>query len=210
MVKVLIADDHTIVREGLKQILAQSVDLSVTGEAANGGELLEKVRTGDWDVVLLDLNMPGRDGLDTLKQLKCERPKLPVLVLSMYPEEQYAVRILKAGASGYLNKRSAPEQLIEAIRRVSSGGKYISAAMAEKLAFELETNFQDALHNSLSDREYQVLCLLASGKTRREVAEELSLSVKSISTYRARILEKLRLKSNAELTHYAIQHGLVD
>ncbi len=208
--KILITDDHTIVREGLKQVLSKAFDAPEFGEASDGNEMLERTRSGNWDVVLLDINMPGRGGVDALKQLKIERPKLPVLVLSMYEENQYAVRMLKAGASGYLIKTSAPEQLIDAVRRVSAGGKYVSPSFAERLLFELETGFEKPLHETLSDREYQVMCLLASGKTRKQISEELSLSVKSISTYRTRILEKMRMKTNAELTHYAIQNGLVE
>jgi two-component system invasion response regulator UvrY len=210
MVKIIIADDHAIVREGLKQILAESQDLRVVAEAANGNELLEKVRASNLDVVLLDLNMPGHSGLDTLKQLKSERPGLSVLVLSMYPEEQYALRVLKAGASGYLTKETAPEQLVGAIRTVSAGRKYISASLAEKLAFEFDTDFEKPLHGKLSDREYQVLFLISSGKSVKEIGAELALSVKSISTYRARVLLKMNMKSNADLIHYAMENQIVD
>jgi two-component system invasion response regulator UvrY len=210
MVKILVADDHAIVREGLKQVLAGTRDMTVAGEAANGNELLEKIRASHWDVVLLDLNMPDRSGLDTLKQLKNERPRLPVLILSMYPEEYYALRVLKAGASGYLTKESAPDCLVAAIRKVSAGGKYISASLAERLAFEFETDFDGPLHRTLSDREYQVLCLIAAGHSIKEIAQRLALSVKSISTYRARILQKMKMKSNAGLIHYAIQNHLLD
>jgi DNA-binding NarL/FixJ family response regulator len=209
MIKILIADDHTIVREGLKQILADTADMVVAGEAANGREVLERVRSEDWDVVLLDLAMPGNDGLDTLKELKLEKPKLPVLVLSIYPEEQYAVRLLKAGASGYLTKESAPEELIAAIRKVSNHGKYVSPSLAEKLAFYLETDRERPIHETLSDREYKVMLLIASGKTVTEISEEIALSVKTVSTYRARALAKLRMKNNSEFTYYALKHGLV-
>jgi DNA-binding NarL/FixJ family response regulator len=210
MINILIADDHAIVRKGLKQILAETSDMVVTGEASNGYEVLEKVRNGHFDVLLLDISMPGRSGLDILKELKAERPKLPVLVLSMYPEEQYAIRVLKAGASGYLTKESAPDELVVAMRKVAQGKKYVSPSLAEKLAFDLEMDTTKPLHEMLSDREYQVLCMIASGKTVGEIAENLSLSAKTISTYRARILDKMNMKNNAELTHYAIQNKLVD
>ncbi|MGE5301199.1 MAG: response regulator [Acidobacteriota bacterium] len=210
MIRILIADDHRIVREGLKQILAETPDMIVVDEASNGQEVLGKVWENDYDVVLLDISMPGRSGLDILKQLKNERPKLAVLVLSMYSEEQYAMRALRAGASGYMTKESAPDELIEAIRKVSTGRKYISPTVAEKLAVSLEANDERPAHENLSDREYQVMCMIASGKTIKTIADELSLSVKTVSTYRTRILEKMRMKNNAELTHYSIQNRLVE
>ncbi|MGE5301179.1 MAG: response regulator [Acidobacteriota bacterium] len=210
MIRILIADDHRIVREGLKQILAETPDMIVVDEASNGQEVLGKVWENDYDVVLLDISMPGRSGLDILKQLKNERPKLAVLVLSMYSEEQYAIRALRAGASGYMTKESAPDELIEAIRKVSTGRKYISPTVAEKLAVSLEANDERPAHENLSDREYQVMCMIASGKTIKTIAGELSLSVKTVSTYRTRILEKMRMKNNAELTHYSIQNRLVE
>ena len=210
MIKILIADDHAIVREGLKQIVSETADITVKGEAINGQEVLELIRANDWDVVLLDIAMPGRGGIDTLKRLKSEKPTLPVLVLSMYPEEQYAVRALKAGASGYLTKESAPEQLIAAIRKVSQGGKYISASLAEKLALRMGTKIEEPLHEKLSDREYQVILMIASGKTVKEIAHELSLSIKTISTNRVRALRKMGMKNNAELTYYVIKQGLID
>lgn len=210
MIKILIADDHAIVRRGLKQILTETADMVVAGEAHNGQELLEKMRSDQWDVVVLDISMPGRGGLDILKQLKSERPKLPVLMLTIHPEDQYAVRVLRAGASGYLTKESAPDHLVEAIRKVARGGKYISPHLAERLAFNLESISERPLHEALSDREFQVLRLIASGKTVKEIGEELSLSVKTISTYRTRILEKMKMKNNAEMTHYAIQQKLVE
>jgi two-component system invasion response regulator UvrY len=209
-IRVLIADDHTIVREGLKQILAETPDMSVVEEASNGQDALDKAIQVDPDVVLLDISMPGRSGLDILKQLKTERPKVAVLVLSMHSEEQYALRALKAGASGYLTKESAPDKLIEAIRVVSHGRKYISFSVAEKLAYNLELGEEKPPHENLSDREYQVMCMIASGKTVKEIADELALSVKTISTYRTRILEKMGLRNNAALTHYAIQNRLVE
>ena len=208
-IRLLIGDDHAVVRKGMKQILAETKDIVVADEAGDGREVLEKVRKNDFDMVLLDISMPGRDGLEVLKELKSLRPKLPVLMLSMYPEEQYAVRSLRSGASGYLTKDSAPDELISAIRKVSSGGKYVSASLAEKLALKLGANVEKPLHEALSDREYQVMCMIASGKTVKEIGEELSLSVKTVSTYRSRILDKMRLKGNAELTRYAIDNKLV-
>ncbi len=210
MIRILIADDHRIVREGLKQILAETPDMIVMDEASNGQEVLGKIWENDFDVVLLDISMPGRSGLDILKQLKSERPRLAVLVLSMYSEEQYAMRALRAGASGYMTKESAPDELIEAIRKVSTGRKYISPTVAEKLAVSLEAKDERPAHENLSDREYQVMCMIASGKTIKSIADELSLSVKTVSTYRTRILEKMRMKNNAELTHYSIQNRLVE
>jgi DNA-binding NarL/FixJ family response regulator len=210
MIKILIADDHPVVRKGLKEIIQAIPDMTVSGEASNEQEVLENVRKIDFDVVLLDISMPGKSGLDVLKELKRGKPELPVLILSIHPEEQYAVRVLKAGASGYLTKDSAPDELITAILKVSRGKKYISASLAEKLAYDLEIGAEKPLHETLSDREYEVMCLIASGKTIKEIAEELYLSVKTISTYRARILEKMNMKSSAELTHYAIKLGLVE
>ena len=209
MIKILIADDHPIVRKGLKQILAETPNIIVAGEANNGAEVLTKVLKNEYDVVLLDISMPGRDGIDTLKELKDLKPNLPVLVLSIHSEDQYAVRVLRAGAYGYLTKESAPEELISAIRTVSLGRKYISPSVAEKLVFNLNNNAPKQPHEKLSDREYQVMDLIASGKTVKEISEDLSLSVKTISTYRARILEKMKMKNIAELIRYAIKNGLV-
>jgi two-component system invasion response regulator UvrY len=209
MIKTIIADDHTIVREGLKQILNETNDVSVSGEAKNGGELLEELRRQKFDVVVLDISMPGINGLDALKQIKIINPNLPVLVLSMHPEEQYAIRVLKAGASGYLTKESASEELLNAIRRIASGRKYVSPSLAEKLAVELDVDREKPLHETLSDREYQVLCMIASGRTVKEIAGELSLSVKTVSTYRSRILDKMHMANNAQLTYYAIENDLV-
>jgi DNA-binding NarL/FixJ family response regulator len=209
MIKILIADDHSIVREGLKQIVAQSPEMAVLGEAVNGQQVLELVQKTDYDLILLDIAMPGRGGIDTLKQLRIVKPAIPVLILSMYPEDQYAVRAIKAGASGYLSKESAPEELIGAIKKVAMGGKYVSAGLAEKLVGHLgpDTDKQD--HTLLSDREYQVMVMIASGKTVKEIGEELSLSVKTISTNRTRALKKMGMKNNAEMTYYAIKMGLV-
>jgi len=210
MIKLIIADDHPIVREGLKQIIADSPHFTVSDEAGNGAELLDKVRKEDFDVIILDLKMPGMDGLDVLKQLKIEKPRIPVIILTVHPEAQYALRILRAGASGYLTKESVSDELITAIKKVYRGGKYISPSLAEKIAFALDTDSEKMLHETLSDREYQVMYMIASGKTVTEIAEELSLSVKTISTYRARILEKMNMKTNAELTRYAFQNSLID
>jgi two-component system invasion response regulator UvrY len=209
VIRILISDDHAIVREGIKQILADTDDLVAAGEATNGHEVIEHVRREDWDTVLLDLAMPGKDGLETLKEIKREKPKLPVLVLSIYPEEQYAVRALKAGASGYLTKESAPEELIAAIRKVSQGGKYISASLAEKLASHLELDSDKPVHDTLSDREYQVMLMIASGKTVKEIADDMCLSVKTVSTYWVRALSKMGMKNNSEFTYYAIKYGLI-
>jgi two-component system invasion response regulator UvrY len=210
MIRILIADDHTIVREGLKQILRLTPDLDVVDEASDGEEVVQKVGNRDYDLVLLDISLPGRSGLDILKQLKCIKPDLPILVLSMHPEEQYAIRSIRAGASGYLTKERASGELIKAIRQIASGRRYITSSLAERMAFQIELDTKKSLHESLSDREYQVLCMIASGKTVKEIAEVLSLSAKTISTHRTRILKKMDLKNNAQLTHYAIKHGLVD
>jgi DNA-binding NarL/FixJ family response regulator len=210
MIKILIADDHAVVREGLKQIISETSDMRVTDEANNGQEVLNKVSEQHYDVVLLDITMPGRSGLDVLKQLKSKKPKLPVLMLSVHPEEQYAVRTLKAGASGYLTKGSATDELISAIRKISTGKKYVSSSLAEKLAFDLDLDHEKPRHEILSDREYQVMSMIASGKTVKEIADELSLSVQTISTYRSRILEKMKMKNNAEIIYYAVKQGLVE
>lgn len=210
MIKVLIADDHPIVRQGLRQILAETADMEVAGEAVNSQEALDQMRVGGWDVLVLDITMPGRSGFDILKELKHEQPDLPVLVLSIHAEEQFAVRALKAGASGYLTKENAPDELVKAIRKVVSGGKYISPRLAETLAFGLDTASERPRHETLSDREFQVMQLMASGKTLIEIAEELSLSAKTVSTYRTRLLEKLNLKTNAELMRYTLDLGLIE
>lgn len=208
MIRILVADDHAVVREGLKQILSAEPDMIIAGQASDGCEALEQARNGDYDLLLLDIAMPMMNGLDVLKQLKSEKADLPILMLSMYPEEQYAIRTLKAGASGYLTKASAPEELVAAIRKVCQGGKYVTASLAEKLATYLYPERERAIHELLSDREYQVVLMIASGKTVSEIAAALSLSVKTISTNRSRALAKMGMKSNAELTHYVISNGL--
>ncbi len=208
-IRILLADDHTMFREGVKQVLVSTDGFEVVGEASNAAQVLEKVRQTKCDVVILDISMPGRDGIDVLKQLKQLNPHLQVLILSMYPEDQYAFRAIKAGASGYLTKNKAAAELIEAIRRVAAGRKYISADVAEQLALEIERDEDKPLHQKLSDREYQVMCLIASGKAVGQIAEELAISVSSVSTMRSRILKKFGMKSNAEITRYAIKHDLV-
>lgn len=209
MIKILIADDHPIVRQGLKQILADTPNMMVGGEATNGQEVLDKVRSEPWDLLILDMAMPGRDGLDILATLKHDQPELPVLVLSMYPEDQLAVRILQAGASGYLNKESAPQELVHAIEKVLQGGKYVSPMLAEKLVSHAQSRAGGAPHERLTNREYQIMLRLASGETVTAVAHELALSVKTVSTHRAHILEKMQLHTNAELAQYAIHNQLL-
>ncbi len=210
MIRVLVVDDHPIVREGLKQILSDTEDILVVDEADCGQAVLDCTAKSNFDVVLLDISMPGRDGLEVLRELKQLKPKLPVLILSMYPEEHYAVRVLRGGASGYLTKSSAPDELISAIRKVASGRKYISATLAERLTYELDRDASKPLHEILSDREYQVMHMLSTGKSVKDIALELGLSVKTVSTYRSRILEKMNMKNNAEIVLYAVQNKLID
>lgn len=210
MIRIIIVDDHAVVRRGLKQILDETLDLVVADEASSGFELLEKVKKNKFDVVLLDISMPGIDGLDTLKELRIIKPELPVLIFTVYPEDQYAVRVLKAGASGYINKETEPDKLIDAIRKVARGGKYISPYLAELLAFNLDMAGKQPIHEKLSDREFQVMLMVAKGKKVKDIAEQLSLSINTINTYRNRILEKMDLKSNVEITHYAIKNQLID
>lgn len=210
MIRVLIADDHTILREGLKQILADHADLQAAGEAENGGEALKQIREQDFDVVVLDMSMPGRNGIELIKQIKAERPKLPVLILSMHKEDLYAVRTIKAGASGYLSKDSASTQLVDAIRKVASGGIFISPAVAEKMALGLRQPADAPPHTLLSDREYQILMMLVYGKSTTAIADELSLSVKTVSTHKSRIQEKMGLDSLSGLVKYAIRHQLIE
>lgn len=210
MKRILIADDHAIVRQGWKHILSEELPEATCGEAGTVQEVREKLRKGKWDIVVLDINMPGRSGLDELKELRRLYPTLPILILSMYTEHQYAVRALKAGAAGYLTKGSAPEELATAIKRALAGGKYVSPSVAEHLAQYLDEETDKPPHLTLSDREYHVLCLIASGKSVAEIADQLAVGKSTVGTYRARILEKLRLKNNTELTHYALEHRLVE
>ncbi|ADL56067.1 response regulator [Gallionella capsiferriformans] len=209
MIRALIVDDHAIVRQGLKRILDEAPGMVVGGEAVNGVQALKMIRAEKWDIVLLDISMPEKNGIDALKQIMDENKSVKVLILSMYPEDQYAVRMMKAGASGYMTKETAPEQLVEAIRQVVAGKKYISATLSELLLFECGSDSAKSPHETLSDREYQVLRLIGSGKTVSEVAKLLSLSVKTVSTYRSHILDKMNLRNNAELTLYVIQNGLM-
>ncbi|HQQ88081.1 MAG TPA: response regulator transcription factor [Smithellaceae bacterium] len=209
MIRILVADDHAVVRQGVKQILADVRDMLVKDEAQNGTETIDKVMKYEYDVVLLDISMPGRSGLEILEEIKAQKPKLAVLILSMHPEEQYAVRALRAGASGYLTKASAPQELIGAIRKVAGGGKYVTTSLAEKLAGELEVDPQKLPHERLSNREYQVMLMLAQGRSVSDIAEELYLSVKTISTYRTRVLDKMGMRKNAELTLYAVHNNLI-
>jgi two-component system invasion response regulator UvrY len=208
--RVLIADDHAVFRRGLRETLAEAFSKVTFGEARTAQEAVEHVRRQDWDVIILDISMPGKSGLDILDELKRLRPKLPILLLSMHPEEQFARRALKGGAAGYLTKESVPEELKEAVRKVAMGGRYVSATLAEKLAVDLRAGADTPLHELLSDREFQVLRMIASGKSVKDIADDLSLSVKTVSTYRARILEKSGMKTNAELIRYALQSQLVD
>lgn len=209
MIRVLIVDDHAILRRGLRALLSDEFHGAAFGEASNAEEAVKQLGKKIWDVALLDITLPGKSGLDLLKELKAARPKLPVLVLSVHPEDQFAVRVLKAGAEGYMTKESAPEELVSAIRKILAGGRYVSPTLAEKLALSVKKDFTRTPHETLSDREYEIMCRIASGRTVTEIAGELSLSVKTISTYRARILEKLGVKNSAEITRYAIGNGLV-
>jgi DNA-binding NarL/FixJ family response regulator len=209
-IHVLIADDHAIVRQGLRQILSETDDMVVAGEAHDGANALRLAREHHWDVFLLDVTMPNRNGIDALKQLKKEFPRLPVLILSMHPEEQYAVRAIKAGASGYLTKQSAPEQLVTAIRQVAQGKKYVSPTVAMQLADAIAGDSERPLHELLSDREYEVFKRIAAGRALTQIAEELNLAVATISTFRARIIDKTGLRSNAEMIRYGLEQGLVE
>jgi len=210
MLRVLVVDDFPLFRRGVGDLLVEGFHGVKIGEAGNAHEMLDLLRRKPWDVAVMDISMPGMNGLDAIKQVKREFPDLPVLILSMYPEEQYAIRMLKAGADGYLTKSSAPEELIKAIQKVQGGGKYVSSSLGETLAFTIKPGADKNLHELLSDREYEVLCLIGSGKSVGEIADMTNLSVTTISTYRARILEKMRMKTNAELTRYVIQEGLVE
>jgi DNA-binding NarL/FixJ family response regulator len=210
MIKVLIADDHAILRRGLKEILMHELKGAVCSEAKDAYEVLTQVQNGHWDLVILDVSMPGRSGMDVLADLKAARPKLPVLVLSIHPEDQYGKRALRMGASGYVNKDSEPEELIKAIRKVLAGGRYVSPGLAEKLALDLSENTERPIHEILSNREFEVLRMIGAGKTVTQIAGELHLSMPTVSTYRARILEKLNMKTTAELMRYALRTRLVD
>jgi DNA-binding NarL/FixJ family response regulator len=210
VIRIAIADDHAIVRQGLRQILAAHGDFEVIGEAANHGEVMQLLRKETFDVLLLDIAMPGKNGIDTLKQVRLERPKLPVLMLSMYPEDQYAFRALKAGASGYLTKMTAADQLVDAIRTITRGRKYITPELAESLAESFDRDTEIEPHSLLSDREFQTLKLIATGKPLAQIGAELALSPKTVSVYRARLLAKLGLHTNADLTRYAIEHKLLE
>ena len=210
MARILIVDDHAVVRDGVRRIFEQQEDETTVGEASTAQEAVQLVRGANWDAVVLDISLGGRSGLDLIKELKQIRPKLPVLILSMHSEEQYARRAFKAGAAGYITKDNSRTELVAAINKVIAGGRYVSPALAEKLVFDIERGTDGPPHELLSDREFEVMCLIASGKTVTEISEELSLSDKTISTYRARILEKMDMKTNAELTHYTIKNKLVD
>jgi len=207
--QILIADDHAIFREGLKQIIAGTPDMVVADEAENGPEVLRKVREREFDAVLLDISMPGRSGLDVLTELRTLKPKLPVLVLSMHPEEQYALRAYRSGAAGYITKGSSPQELVKALETVALGKKYVTLSLAEALIARLDPSGEKLLHNELSNREFQVLCLIANGKPVGKIAEELTLSIKTVSTYRTNILRKMNVKNNAEITRYALENGLI-
>lgn len=209
MIEILIADDHSVVRRGIKQILSEESDMQVSGEAANCSEIFDMLDQKPWDLLILDITMPGKSGLDALIEIRQKKPDLSILILSMHPEEEIAVRALKSGADGYLNKESVPGELIQAIRKVISGGRYISHTLAESIFMSISKDNGIQPHNELSEREFQVLCLIASGNSLTGIGEKLSLSVKTISTYRTRILEKMNMKSNVELTHYAIKNKLV-
>jgi DNA-binding NarL/FixJ family response regulator len=210
VIRVLVADDHAIVRRGLHQILEETTDIMVTGEAASAAELWSMVGERRWDAVVLDVNLPGRSGIELLADIKRVHPELPVLILTVYSEDQYAVRALKAGASGFLTKESAPERLVDALRRIATGGRFITPEVADRLASSVARGREGPAHDGLSDREFQILKMIASGKTVSQIGRELSLSVKTISTHRARILKKMSLTTNAELTHYAIRNRLVE
>jgi len=210
MIRILIVDDHAIVREGLKQIVAEENDMIVSGEAKDASELFKLVNDYHFDIAIIDISMPGRSGLDALKDLKKSRPELPVLILSMFSEEQYGLRAIKAGAAGYMKKVSAPNELVSAIRNIVKGGKYINQPLAEKLAEEYGGKANSKLHDRLSDREYQIMCLIAAGKTTEEISNDLSISVHTVYTYRNRILDKMQLKSNVELTQYVIRNKLIE
>jgi two-component system invasion response regulator UvrY len=209
VIKILIADDHAVVRKGVRHILSEFPDDVIASEAGNSYEVIDKIRKDDYNIVLLDIAMPGKDGLEALKEIKIEKPKLPVLILSMFPEEQFALRALKSGASGYLTKESIPEELLKAIQKILRGGKYVSESFSDEILLAIDRDVEKLPHEILSDREYQVMLMIAAGKTRKQIAEKLFLSVKTVSTYRTRILEKMGMKTNADLTNYVNQHNLI-
>jgi len=209
MIKVIIVDDHPVVRRGLKQILHEEPDIKVVGEAGSAPEALKVIRTIDCDAVVLDISLPGASGVEILKQLKYEYRQLPVLILSVHPEELYAVRVMEAGASGYLTKESAPEELVKAIRKIISGGKYISSSLAERLIMDIDASGKPR-HKKLSDREFEIMRMIARGKAIKKIAEELYLSEKTVSTYRTRLLEKMKMTTNAEIISYALKNKLVE
>ena len=210
MIKILITDDHAIVREGLKQIVAEEKDMLVAGEAGDTNEMFDLLKKEEFAIIILDISMPGRSGLEALQFLKKNYPEVPTLILSMFSEEQYGLRALKAGAAGYLKKVSAPTELVSAIRKIVSGGKYINQSLAERLADEYDSDRKERMHDKLSNREYQIMCLIASGKSAEEIAHDLSISINTVYSYRNRILEKMHLKSNVELTQYALQNKLIE
>ena len=209
MLRVLIADDHPVVRQGVKQILAEELELEQFGEARNAREVLDNISRKKWDILILDINLPDMNGLEILRQLKKIHPDLPVLVLTVFDEDQIAIRVLKAGAAGFVTKETMPNELIAAVKKIHSGGRYVSPSLAEKLVFNIYAEDEKPVHHRLSNREYQVICLIAAGKSVKQIAEELYLSIQTIRTYRTRILEKMEMKTDAELIHYSIQHGLV-
>ncbi|MFQ6607911.1 MAG: response regulator [Fidelibacterota bacterium] len=212
MIRIFVLDDHAIIREGLQRIISKTNDIKIVGEAGDAKEIIKKVVNREWkvDIVLLDITLPGRSGIEVMNELKAIRPELRFLVLSIHPEDQYAIRALRSGASGYMTKDSAPEQLVGAIRKIFSGGKYISPSLAERLASYVRQDYDRPVHETLSNREFQVMCMIASGKTVSEIAKELTLSVKTISAYRSKVLEKMNMKTNAQLTLYVLQKKLTD
>ena len=210
MIRLVVADDHTIVREGLKQILAAASDLLVVGEASDGHQVMERVRALDFDLLLLDMSMPGKSGIELIKQVKAEKPKLRILILTMHEEHQYAVRAIRAGASGYLTKESASSQLVTALRKVAGGGAWISAEVAQQLALNAMPDAQAAPHERLSDREFQVFRMIAGGRSISDIAQDLKLSVKTVSTHKANVLHKMNMTTQGELIRYALENGLVD
>ncbi len=210
MIKIIIADDHIIIRAGIKQLLDGAHDMVVAGEASDGQKLIQEIQKNHYDVIVIDISMPGRNGIEIIKQIRSSGDKTPILALSYYPEEQFAIRVLKAGACGYMNKDVQPEELVEAIYKVARGGTYVSPAVAEKLAMNINMTQDASPHESLTDREHEVFLKIAGGMTVSEIADEMFLSVKTVSTYRARILEKLNLKNNAEITYYAIRNNLIE